>query len=81
MPVLSISFLGLRTREFDAMRRLYADAYGLPVLRVAPDVAWFRLSDGAALHVYADTDEYHGFFGAVRCPASSSRTSRRRSSG
>jgi catechol 2,3-dioxygenase-like lactoylglutathione lyase family enzyme len=68
MTVLSVSFLGLRTPEFDAMRRLYADAYGLPVLRAAPDVAWFRLSDGAELHVYADTDEYHGFFGAGPVP-------------
>jgi extradiol dioxygenase family protein len=68
MSVASVSFLGLRTREFDAMRRLYAEAYGLPVLRAARGVAWFELADGAELHVYADTDEYHRFFGEGPVP-------------
>jgi hypothetical protein len=68
MRVLSVSFLGLCTREFDAMQRLYAEAYGLPALRAAPGVAWFKLEDGAELHVYADTDEYHAFFGAGPVP-------------
>ena len=68
MTVLCVSFLGLRTREFDAMRRLYADAYDLSVLRAAPGVVWFRLGDGAELHVYGDADEYHEFFGASPVP-------------
>lgn len=58
----SVSFLGLRTREFAAMRRLYAEAYGLPVLREAPGAVWFALDEGAELHVYADTDPDHTFF-------------------
>jgi catechol 2,3-dioxygenase-like lactoylglutathione lyase family enzyme len=64
MHEVSVSFLGLRTRQFDAMRRLYAEAYGLRVLHADPGVAWFELADGAELHVYAaDADEYHRFFG------------------
>jgi hypothetical protein len=72
MKVLSVSFVGLCTRQFDAMRRLYTEAYGLPVIRAAPGVAWFKLDDGAEAHVYADTDEYHAFFGAG--PVNSSST-------
>lgn len=45
------------------MRRLYADAYGLPLLRESPDAVWFKLADNAELHIYAETDRYHGFFG------------------
>ena len=59
----SVSFLGLRTRQFEAMRRLYAVGFGLPVLREAPGAVWFALDDGAELHVYADTDPDHAFFG------------------
>ena len=58
----SVSFLGLRTRQFAAMRRLYAEAYGLPVLREAPGAVWFALNDRAELHVYAHADRDHAFF-------------------
>jgi hypothetical protein len=34
----SVLFLGLHTAKFDDMRRLYADAYRLPVLHEAPGV-------------------------------------------
>jgi hypothetical protein len=44
----SVSFLGLRTREFAAMRRLYADGYGLKVLRQAPGAVWFEEELGPA---------------------------------
>jgi catechol 2,3-dioxygenase-like lactoylglutathione lyase family enzyme len=66
--MVSVCFLGLRTREFEAMRRLYAEAYGLPVLRVGRGAVWFQLADGAELHVYAETDEYHRFFGVGPVP-------------
>jgi extradiol dioxygenase family protein len=59
----SVSFLGLRTREFAAMRSLYADGYGLKALREAPGAVWFELDDAAELHVYADSDPDHAFFG------------------
>jgi hypothetical protein len=64
MSALSVSSLGLRTRQFDAMRRLYAEAHGLPVIRDKPGVAWSRLDDGAEVHVNADSDEHHAFFGS-----------------
>jgi len=63
MQLISVAFLGLRTRQFDAMRRLYADGYGLPVLRLPRGAVWFKLADGAELHVYAETDEDQSFFG------------------
>jgi hypothetical protein len=64
----SVSFLGLHTPKFGEMRRLYADAYGLQVLHEAPGAVWFALGDGAELHLYAETDDYHAFFGAGPVP-------------
>lgn len=60
----AVSFIGLRTAHFQAMRQLYADGYGLPVLHETSGVVWFGLADDAELHVYADSDDYHAFFGA-----------------
>ncbi|HEX6249317.1 MAG TPA: hypothetical protein VFZ64_15725 [Nocardioidaceae bacterium] len=64
----SVSFLGLRTREFAAMRRLYVEAYRLPILREAPGAVWFGLDAGAELHVYAASDTDHAFFGEGPVP-------------
>src|SRR4051794_36148839 len=61
----SVSFVGIHSDQFGAMRDLYANAYGLPVLHEAPGVIWFALADRAELHLYADTDTYHAFFGAA----------------
>lgn len=64
-PATSLSFLGVRTDQLEPMRRLYADAYGLPVLEAPDDAAWFGLADGAELHVYGPSDEHHRFFGSA----------------
>jgi hypothetical protein len=37
-------------------------------LHEAEGVAWFGLDDGAELHLYAETDDYHSFFGAGPVP-------------
>jgi hypothetical protein len=60
----TVSFVGLRTSSFDAMRQLYAEAYRLSILHEGPGVVWFALADRAELHLYAESDEYHSFFGA-----------------
>ena len=38
-------------------------AYGLPILHEVDGAVWFQLDDGAELHVYAQTDGDHSFFG------------------
>lgn len=66
--VVSISFLGLWTDDLPAMRRLYAEAYGLAVIHETPSCVWFALGDRAELHLYARSDGYHAFFGAAPVP-------------
>lgn len=66
--MVSISFLGLWTDDLPAMRQLYAEAYGLPVIHETPNSVWFALDDRAELHLYARSDTYHSFFGAAPVP-------------
>ena len=64
----SISFLGLWTNEFVAMRRMYEEVYNLPVLRQTLGAVWFALADGAELHIYDSIDQYHAFFSTAPVP-------------
>lgn len=50
------------------MCRLYEEAYRLPVLRRTSGAMWFALADGAELHIYDSSDDYHAFFGTAPVP-------------
>jgi catechol 2,3-dioxygenase-like lactoylglutathione lyase family enzyme len=60
----SVRFVGLRTRAFAEMTRLYRDVLGLAPEREAPGAAWFRAADGTSIHVYEADDPDHDFFGS-----------------
>lgn len=62
--VRSLGFLGVRTPAFDETVALYRDVLGLMPIHLAPGAAWFRADDGAQIHVYAETDTDHAFFGS-----------------
>ena len=62
--VRSLGFLGVRTKAFDETVALYRDVLGLVPILERPDSAWFRLGDGAQVHVYGPGDEDHAFFRA-----------------
>ena len=62
--VRSLGFLGVRTPAFAAMSALYRDVLGLEPIHERPGAAWFKAADGAAIHVYAEDDADHDFFGA-----------------
>jgi catechol 2,3-dioxygenase-like lactoylglutathione lyase family enzyme len=63
MQVRSLGFLGVRTTEAEAMVRLYRDVLGLEPLLERPGATWFRLEDGAQVHIYGPDDTDHQFFG------------------
>jgi catechol 2,3-dioxygenase-like lactoylglutathione lyase family enzyme len=62
--VRSLGFLGVRTPAFAAMSALYRDVLGLEPIHEQPGAAWFKAADGAAIHVYAEDDPDHDFFGS-----------------
>jgi catechol 2,3-dioxygenase-like lactoylglutathione lyase family enzyme len=64
----SIVWLGVRTSKFAEMVALYRDALELELIHETRDAAWFRMADGNEVHVYAQSDEDHDFFGAGPVP-------------
>lgn len=64
MEVQSLGWLGVRTPDARAMTAFYRDVLGLEVILDRPDATWFRLGDGAEVHVYGPDDADHEFFGS-----------------
>ena len=63
MKVSTLSWLGVRTTQFEAMARLYRDVLGLEIVSEQADDARFALADGTEVHVYGPADADHEFFG------------------
>jgi catechol 2,3-dioxygenase-like lactoylglutathione lyase family enzyme len=63
MSVRSLVWMGVRTHEFQRMVELYRDVMGLELTHQTEHAVWFRLGDGNEVHVYAQSDEDHDFFG------------------
>ena len=63
MALRSYVWMGVRTPRFAETVAFYRDLLGLEVIRDGGSAVWFRLADGDELHVYAEADEDHAFFG------------------
>ena len=63
MKVTRLSWLGVRTAQFEAMARLYRDVLALDLVSEQADDARFTLADGTEVHVYGPGDADHEFFG------------------
>jgi catechol 2,3-dioxygenase-like lactoylglutathione lyase family enzyme len=63
VKVTRLSWLGVRTTQFEAMARLYRDVLGLEIVSEQADDARFALADGTEVHVYGPADADHAFFG------------------
>jgi catechol 2,3-dioxygenase-like lactoylglutathione lyase family enzyme len=68
MAVSSLGWLGVRTPNAAAMTAFYRDVLGLEVILEKPGATWFRLGDGAEVHVYGQDDSDHDFFGSSPVP-------------
>jgi catechol 2,3-dioxygenase-like lactoylglutathione lyase family enzyme len=65
MKVLSLGWLGVRTKNSAAMTAFYRDVLRLEVLEEKTTGARFCLADQTEVHVYGDDDEFHEFFGSA----------------
>jgi catechol 2,3-dioxygenase-like lactoylglutathione lyase family enzyme len=63
MEVRGISWMGVRTERFAAMRALLRDTMGLELVRDEHDTAGFRFPGGEELEIYAGDEPHHRFFG------------------
>ena len=64
MAVTSLVWLGIRTPEYAQMVSLCRDVLALEVIHETETATWFRMADGNEVHVDAQSDDDHGFFGS-----------------
>jgi catechol 2,3-dioxygenase-like lactoylglutathione lyase family enzyme len=65
MKVLSLGWLGVRTKNAAAMTAFYRDVLRLEVLQEQTTGERFGLADQTEVHVYSEDDEFHEFFGSA----------------
>jgi hypothetical protein len=63
MKVLSLSWLGMRTKNFADMSALFEHALGLELQSKDQNSSRFYLENKTEVHVYDHSDEFHEFFG------------------
>jgi len=62
MQVKGLSWLGLRTKQFEEMVTFFRDVMGIQPIRDEPEIAGFQLTDGRQMEFYRPEEEFHSFF-------------------
>jgi catechol 2,3-dioxygenase-like lactoylglutathione lyase family enzyme len=69
MQVKGLSWLGLRTKQFEEMVTFFRDVMGMQPIRDEPEIAGFQLTDGTQIELYRPQEEFHSFFTTGRVVA------------
>ena len=62
MHVKGLSWLGLRTNQFEEMVTFFRDVLGMQPIRDEPEIFGFQLIDGTQMELYRPEEEFHTFF-------------------
>src|SRR5215471_12852829 len=62
MQVKGLSWLGLRTAQFDEMMIFFRDVMGLQLIRDESEITGYQMTDGTQLELYRSEEEFHSFF-------------------
>jgi len=62
MQVRGLTWLGLRTAQFEEMVTFFRDVMGMQLIRDESEIAGFELTDGTQMEIYRPEEEYHSFF-------------------
>ena len=62
MHVKGLTWLGLRTPQFEEMVTFFRDVMGMQPIRDEPEIAGFQLTDGTQVELYRSQEEFHAFF-------------------
>ena len=62
MQVRGLTWLGLRTTQFEEMVMFFRDVMGMKPIRDEPEIAGFQLIDGTQMELYRPEEEFHAFF-------------------
>ena len=62
MHVKGLTWLGLRTTQFEEMVKFFYEVMGIKLIRNEPAIAGFELDDGTQVEIYRPEEEFHAFF-------------------
>ena len=62
MQVKGLTWLGLRTTQFEAMETFFRDVMGMQPIRDEPEIAGFQLTNGTPVELYRPEEAFHAFF-------------------
>ena len=62
MDVKGLSWLGLRTTQFEEMVTFFRDVMGMQPIRDEPEIVGFQMIDGTQMELYRPEEEFHAFF-------------------
>jgi catechol 2,3-dioxygenase-like lactoylglutathione lyase family enzyme len=62
MHVKGLTWLGLRTTQFEEMVTFFRDVMGMQPIRDEPEIAGFQLANGTQVELYDFEEEFHAFF-------------------
>ena len=62
MDVKGLSWLGLRTTQFEGMVTFFRDVMGMQPIRDEPEIVGFQMIDGTQMELYRPEEEFHAFF-------------------
>jgi len=62
MDVKGLTWLGLRTTQFEEMVQFFRDMMGMQPIRDESEIAGFQLTNGTQVELYRPDEEFHSFF-------------------
>lgn len=62
MHVKGLTWLGLRTQQFEEMVKFFRDVMGMQPTREEPEIVGFQLTDGTQMELYRPEEAFHAFF-------------------
>src|SRR5437016_9171256 len=62
MQVKGLTWLGLRTAQFEEMVTFFRDVMGMQPIRDEPEIAGFQMTDGTQVELYRPEEEFHAVF-------------------
>ncbi len=62
MQVKGLTWLGLRTTQFEEVVKFFRDVMGMQPIRDDPEIAGFQLTNGTQVELYRPEEAFHAFF-------------------
>jgi catechol 2,3-dioxygenase-like lactoylglutathione lyase family enzyme len=62
MQVKGLTWLGVRTTQFEEMVKFFRDVMGMQPIRDEPEIAGFQLTNGTQVELYRPEEAFHAFF-------------------